>query len=188
VLQADAAALKAGIKPARAIQQVNGKAVASVAEVRAALLSAQGGKITVGQGEAPVTLAVTQQALELPVNAADLCYPFVLSDLRLRYLGSSGDEAGLLRLQQGLALIHFKEYDKALEILRDARVSAVQGVSQGTLDYYTGVCLLHMGNVYLSETLQSFNQALKYPQATLFGPDGPILAPLARQALEDLKP
>jgi hypothetical protein len=122
------------------------------------------------------------------VNAADLCYPFVLSDLRLRYLGSSGDEAGLLRLQQGLALIHFKEYDKALEILRDARVSGVQGVSQGTLDYYTGVCLLHMGNVYLSETLQSFNQALKYPQATLFGPDGPILAPLARQALEDLKP
>jgi len=188
VLQADAAALKAGIKPARAIQQVNGKAVASVADVRAALLSATGGKITVSQGEAPVTLAVTQQALELPVNAADLCYPFILTDLRLRYLGSSGDDSGLLRLQQGLALIHFKEYDKALEILRDARVAGVQGVSQGTLDYYTGVCLLHMGNVYLSETLQSFNQALKYPQATLFGPDGPILAPLARQALEDLKP
>jgi len=188
VLQADAAALKAGIKPGRAIQQVNGKPVASVAEVRAALLSAKGGKITVSQGEAPVTLAVAPQALELPVNAADLCYPFVLSDLRLRYLGASGDEAGLLRLQQGLALIHFREYDKALEILRDARVTSVQGVSQGTLDYYTGVCLLHMGNVYLSESVQSFNQALKYPQATLFGPDGPLLAPLARQALEDLKP
>ena len=109
-------------------------------------------------------------------------------DLRLRYLGATGDDAGLLRLQQALALIHFKEYDKALEILRDARMTTVQGVSQGTLDYYTGVCLLHMGNVYLSETLQSFNQALKYPQATLFGPDGPLLAPLARQALVDLKP
>ena len=188
VLQADAAALDAGIQPGRAIQQVDGKAVASVAEVRAALLAAKEGKLTVSQGGAPVTLAVTQQALELPVNAAGLCYPFVLADLRLRYLGASGDEAGLLRLQQGLALIHFKEYAKALEILRDARVSRVQGVSQGTLDYYTGVCLLHMGNVYLSETLQSFNQALKYPKATLFGPDGPILAPLARQALEDLKP
>jgi len=111
-----------------------------------------------------------------------------LSDLRLRYLGATGDQAALFRLQQGLALIHFKEYDKALEILRDARMTTVQGVSQGTLDYYTGVCLLHMGNVYLSETLQSFNQALKYPQATLFGPDGPLLAPLARQSLEDLKP
>jgi len=188
VLQADAAALKAGVKPARPLLQVNGKPVASVADVRKALLEAKGGKVTVGQGEPPVTLAVTEQPLELPVNAADLCYPFVLSDLRLRYLGTAGDEAALLRLQQALALIHFKKYDKALEILRDARVAGVQGVSQGTLDYYTGVCLLHMGNVYLSETQQSFNQALKYPQATLFGPDGPLLAPLARQALEDLKP
>jgi len=188
VLQADAAALRAGVKPGRPLLQVNGKAVASVAEVRQALLEAKEGKITVSQGEAPIPLAVTQQALELPVNAADLCYPFVLADLRLRYLGANGDAAGLLRLQQALALIHFKAYDKALEILRDARVTSLQGVSQGTLDYYTGVCLLHMGNVYLSETLQSFNQALKYPQATLFGPDGPLLAPLARQALEDLKP
>jgi len=189
VLQADAEAQKAGVKPGRAIQQVNGKPVATVADVRKALMEAKGGKVTVTQGEAPpITLAVTQQPLELPVNAADLCYPFVLADLRLRYLGASGDQAALLRLQQGLALIHFKEYDKALEILRDARMTTVQGVSQGTLDYYTGVCLLHMGNVYLSETLQSFNQALKYPQATLFGPDGPLLAPLARQSLEDLKP
>jgi hypothetical protein len=188
VLQADDAARKAGVKPGKAIQQVDGRPVASVAEVRKALLEARDGRITVSQGEAAATLSVTRQALELPVNAADLCYPFVLSDLRLRYPGASGDEAGLLCLQQSLALIHFKKYDKALEVLRDARVTTVQGVSQGTLDYYTGVCLLNMGNVYLSETIQSFNQALKYPQATLFGPDGPLLAPLARQALEDLKP
>ena len=188
VLQADASAQAAGVKTGRSIQQVDGKAVASVADVRKALREATGGRITVSQGEAPATLPVTRQALELPVNVAWLSYPFVLSDLRLRYLGASGDEAGLLRLQQALALIHFREYDKALEILRDARVTTVQGVSQGTLDYYTGVCLLHMGSVYLSETVQAFNQALKYPQATLFGPDGPLVAPLARQALEDLKP
>jgi len=45
-----------------------------------------------------------------------------------------------------------------------------------------------MGNVYLSEAVQAFNQALKYPLATLFGPEGPLLAPLARQALQDLQP
>jgi len=56
------------------------------------------------------------------------------------------------------------------------------------LDYYTGLCLLHMGDAYLTETQQSFNQALKYPHATLFGSGGPFLAPLAKQALEDLKP
>ena len=192
VLQADAAAQKAGVKPNRPIQQVNGKPAASVAEFRKALEEAAGsgaaGRITVSQGDAPLSLAVTRQPLELPVDSASLCYPFVLADLRLRALGAGGDEASLLRLEQALALMHFREFDKALEVLRDARMVSVQGVSQGTLDYYTGICLQHLGEVYLQETLQSFTQALKYPQATLFGPEGPLVAPLALQALEDLKP
>jgi hypothetical protein len=188
VLQADAAALKAGLKPDRLLVEADGKPVATVADFRAAVAEAKGGRITVSQGEAPVKLAVAAMPLELPVNAQDLCYPMVLADLRLRYLGAQGDEAGLLRLHQALALMHFREYDKALEVLRDARMISTQGVSQGTLDYYTGVCLLRMGNVYLSEAVQSFNQALKYPLATLFGPEGPLLAPLAKQALRDLQP
>ena len=191
VLQADAAAQKAGIRPLRPILQVNGKPAADSAEVRKALAEAVAsgsGKVTVSQGEAPVTLPVAAQPVELPVNAAGLCYPMVLSDLRLQALGASGDRAGLLRLQQALALMHFREYDQALVLLRDARMASVQGVSQGTLDYYTGLCLLHMGDAYLTETQQSFNQALKYPHATLFGSGGPFLAPLAKQALEDLKP
>jgi hypothetical protein len=196
VLQADADAQKAGVKLLRPVQQLNGKPLASVADFQKgleaalapALASGQPGKVTLGQGESPLTLAVTSQAVELPVNAAGLCYPLVLADLRLRYLGASGDEASLLRLQQALALIHFREFDKALELLRDARMVAVQGVSQGTLDYYTGVCLQRLGDAYQAETLQAYSQALKYPQATLFGPDGPLLAPLAGQALDDLKP
>lgn len=191
VLQADAAAQKAGIRPSRPILQVNGNPAAGSAEVRKALAEAVAsgtGKVTVSQGEAPVTLPVAAQPVELPVNAAGLCYPMVLADLRLRALGAGGEEAGLLRLQQALALMHFREYDQALVLLRDARLASVQGVSQGTLDYYTGLCLLHMGDAYLTEAQQSFNQALKYPHATLFGPGGPFLAPLAKQALEDLKP
>ncbi len=188
VLQADAAALKAGIKPGRLLTEAAGKPVANVADFRKALAEARGGTLTVSQGDAPVKLAVAQMPTELPVNAAGLCYPVVLADLRLRYLGAQGDGAALLRLGQALALMHFREYDKALEVLRDARMVAVQGVSQGTLDYYTGTCLLHMGTAYQREAAQSFNQALKYPQATLFGPDGPLLAPLARQALQDLQP
>jgi hypothetical protein len=84
--------------------------------------------------------------------------------------------------------MHFRLFGPAMEVLRDARMTGTKGVSQGTLDYYTGVCLLRLGNVYADIASQSFNQALKYPQATLFGPEGPFVAPLARQALEDLKP
>ncbi|WP_316413921.1 PDZ domain-containing protein [Mesoterricola silvestris] len=188
VLEADSAAQKAGVKPGRTLTEAGGRPVATVADFRKALAEATGGTLTVSQGEAPVKLAVVPMPAELPVNAPYLCYPLVLADLRLRYLGAQGDEASLLRLDQALALMHFREYDKALEVLRDARMVSVQGVSQGTLDYYTGFCLLHMGSVYLRDAAQSFNQALKYPQATLFGPGGPLLAPLARQALQDLQP
>ena len=188
VLQADAAAQKAGIRIGKPLLEAAGKPLASVAEFRKALAETKGGSLTVSQGEAPVKLAVTPMAVELPVNSQEFCYPMVLADLRLRQLGAQGDEEALLRLHQALAFMHFREYEKAQDVLRDARMGAVQGVSQGTLDYYTGVCLLRMGNVYLTEALQAFNLALKYPLATLFGPEGPLLAPLARQALQDLQP
>ena len=187
VLQADSAAQKAGIKPGKPLVEAAGKPVATVADFRKALAEAKG-SLMVSQGEAPVKLAVTPMAVELPVNSQEYCYPMVLADLRLRQLGAQGDEEALLRLHQALALMHFREYEKAQDVLRDARMGTIQGVSQGTLDYYTGVCLLRMGNVYLTEALQAFNLALKYPQATLFGPEGPLLAPLARQALQDLQP
>jgi hypothetical protein len=135
-----------------------------------------------------ITLPLSRQALEIPTNSTRFSYPVVLADLRLRSMGAQGDEAGMLRLNQALALMHFREFDKALEVLRDTRVTLAQGVCQGTIDFYTGLCLLHMGNVYLSEAQQAFTQAMKYPQATLFGPEGPLVAPLAKQALEDLRP
>ncbi|MDP2876120.1 MAG: hypothetical protein Q8O00_08055 [Holophaga sp.] len=187
VMQADDDATRAGIKTAKAILQVNGKAIGTVAEFQKALTETTGGRVDLSQGDATLQLPITQQALEIPLNASNLCYPFLLAELRLRYLGAKGDEAGLLRLNQALALMHFRSFDKAMEVLRDARVMETKGVSQGTLDYYTGLCLLRLGNVYTPEAIQAFTQALKYPQATLFGPEGPLVAPLARQALDDLK-
>lgn len=188
VLQTDVEAAKAGVKPFRAITGLNDKAVTSVAAFRKALREFKGDKLTVTQGELQATLPLRFQPVELPVGASNLCYPFLLADLRLRQAGTKGDEAALLRLQQALALMHFRRFDQALEVLRDTRLGTTQGISQGTVDYYTGICLLRLGNAYLPEAIQALNQALKYPQATLFGPDGPLVAPLAKQALEDLKP
>ncbi len=188
VLQADSAALKAGVKANKSITAVNGKPVASVPAFRKLLKDSPGEKLTLNQGEGNLILTPVLQPVEIPVNAANLCYPFVLADLRLRSLGAKGDEAALLRLQQALALMHFRLYDKAMEVLRDARLSTTQGVSQGTLDYYTGICLLRLGNTYLPEAIQALKQALKYPQATLFGPEGPRVSILAKQTLDDLKP
>lgn len=188
VIQADAQTQRIGLKVGKAITLLNGKPVSDCKAFRQALQDISTGKVQVSQGDVSVTLPLSRQALEIPTNSASFCYPVLLADLRLRSLGAQGDEAGMLRFNQALALMHFREFDKAMEILRDTRVTIAQGVGQGTIDFYTGFCLLHMGNVYLSEAQQAFNQAMKYPQATLFGPEGPLVAPLAKQALEDLRP
>lgn len=186
VLSASETALKAGIQVGKAITQANGKPLPSVQALHQVVEGAKG-TVALSQEGAPVTLPVQIDALEIPMSTSDLCYPAVLAQLRLQYAGAKGDEANLIRLNLGLGLMHFRKYDKAIDLLRDARLSTTSGVSQGTLDYHTGVCFLRLGSAYQAEAMQAFRQALKYPQATLLGPDGPLVAPLARQALEDLK-
>ena len=186
VLSASEAAQKAGIQVGKALTQANGKPLPSTKALRQVLESARG-TVTLSQGGTSATLPIQVEALEIPLGAAELCYPAVLAQLRLQYAGAKGDEANLIRLNLGLGLMHFRKYDKAIEQLRDARLSTVSGVSQGTLDYHTGLCFLRLGSAYQAEATQAFRQALKYPQATLLGPEGPLVAPLARQALEDLK-
>ncbi|WP_243302345.1 hypothetical protein [Geothrix oryzisoli] len=186
VLSASEAAQKAGLQVGKALTQADGKPLPSIQALRRVLEGARG-SVALSQGGAAVTLPVQTEALEIPLGASNLCYPAVLAHLRLLYAGAKGDEANLIRLNLGLGLMHFRKYDKAIEQLRDARLSTVSGVSQGTLDYHTGLCFLRLGSAYQAEATQAFRQALKYPQATLLGPDGPLVGPLARQALEDLK-
>lgn len=189
VLAADPEAQAAGVELRKPILEAGGQPVATVADFQE-LLEKAGDGIEVRQdaGGPVKTLPLRTATLEIPVNAADLCYPLVLADLRLRLLGAAGDEAGRLRLQQALALMHFRRFDKAMDVLREARSGAARGVSQGTYDYYAGLCLQRLGHVYAPEAAQAFRQALQFPHATLFGPDGPRVAPLAQRALDDLNP
>lgn len=186
VLAADEAALKAGIQTGKPLLEVNGR---SVSTVQAALQALEQAKetTTVKQGEQSFTLSTLHDSLEVPLGRPDLNYAAVLANLRLQYLGAKGEEANFIKLNIGLTLMHFRKYDKAIEILRDTHLGATRGICQGTLDYHIGRCFLRLGPAYQTEAIQAFNQALKYPQATLLGPDGPLVAPLAKQALEDLK-
>jgi len=186
VLAAAEPALKAGIQVGRPILQVQEKLVSSTRELQQRL-EGSSGAVQVTQEGVSATLPVQREALEIPLGSPKVSYPAVLAHLRLLYAGAKGDEANLIKLNMALALMHFRKYDKAIELLRDAHLSTVRGVSQGTIDYHTGRCFLHLGTSYQSEAAQAFRQALKYPHSTLLGPHGPLVAPLARQALEDLK-
>jgi len=186
VLAATEPALKAGLQVGKPVLQAQGTPVSSVQMLQQVIGTAKG-PISLVQEGGSSTLPVQTEALEIPLGAPQLCYPMVLAHLRLLYAGAKGDEANLIKLNLALTLMQFRKYDKAIELLRDAKLSTVRGVSQGTIDYHTGLCFLRLGTAYQSEAGQAFRQALKYPQATLLGPDGPLVAPLARQALEDLK-
>lgn len=186
VVAASEPALKAGLLLGKPILQVQGKSVPTALGLRQVMETAKG-PLTVSQEGATTTLPIQLDALEVPLGSTEFSYPAVLAQLRLQYFGAKGDEANLLKLNQALVLMQLRKYDKAIELLRDARLNTVRGVSQGTIDYHTGLCFLRLGSNYQSEASQAFRQALKYPQSTLLGPDGPLVAPLAKQALEDLK-
>lgn len=184
---------KAGIQILKPITQADGKPVTTALALRKALLEAKGDTLPVTQSGLNASLPLTREPLEIPLYAANLCYPFVLVELRLRTIAAKGDESAFLKLNLAIALMHFRSYDKALESLREAKVlgtgrsASVLGLGQGTVNYYTGICLSKLGTVYIPEAIQAFGQAQKFSSSTLFGPDGPLVAPIAKQAAEDLK-
>ena len=186
VLSASEAALKAGIQAGQPLVLANGKPILSVASLQADVEAAQG-TLALSQGGSTLNLSIHPEALELPLGSSGLSYPALLAQLRLLYAGAKGDAANQLRLNLALTYMQFRKYDKAVEMLRETRISSTTGISQGTVDYYTGVCFLHLGSTYQAEATQAFRQALKYPQSTLLGPDGLLVGPLAKLALEELK-
>lgn len=187
VLQADDAARKAGIQVLQPVLTVNDQAVANAAAFHAALSKGRTDRVTVQQPHGTIQVPVGQATVEIPLADPALSYPFLLAELRLRLLGAKGEAAHLLRFQLALALMHYRKFERAVELLREVRLQAGTGVGQGTVEYYTGLCLLRLGAAYYPEAIQAFSQALKHPGATLFGPEGPLVAPLAKQAIEDHK-
>ncbi len=186
VLTASEPALKAGLQVHRPILQAQGKPISTVQGLQE-LLESSKEPMSLLQDGGTTVLPVQGESLEIPLGSNRLCYPALAAHLRLEYAGAKGDVANLIKFNTALILMQFRKYDKAIELLRDARLSAISGVCQGTIDYHTGLCFLHLGSTYQAEAMQAFRQALKYPQSTLLGPEGPLVAPLARQALEDLK-
>ena len=193
VINAGGDAAKAGIQILKPITQADGKPITTALALRKILLEAKGDTLPVTQSGLNASLPLSREPLEIPLYAANLCYPFVLAELRLRTVAAKGDESAFLKLNQAIALMHFRRYDKALELLREAKVlgtgrsPGVLGLGQGTVDYYTGICLSKLGSVYIPEAIQAFGQAQNFSSSTLFGPDGPQVAPIAKQAAEDLK-
>src|SRR5204862_6403019 len=101
---------------------------------------------------------------------------------------AAGDETarGLAARNTGLALLHFRAYDKALaEGLQRASLPPGSGISAGTVDYYRGLCAQRRGDADGART--AWQAAAKAAGSTLEAPDGPSAAAAASRALQSLQ-
>lgn len=198
VIQVDEEARKAGLALHKEISRLNGKPVTRAADMAAILKEIASGEkvpepigeptmIPVSQNAPEFRLGLQWKATEIPLASESLCYPSLLLEIQIRRQAAQGAEAGILRLNEALCFMHFQQYGQALEALRNTKLEDKSGVCQGTVEYYIGLCLQRLGGPCQAEAGEAFQNAMKYPDATFFGPAGPRVAPLARLALADLK-
>ncbi|HYV20123.1 MAG TPA: PEGA domain-containing protein [Verrucomicrobiae bacterium] len=144
-----------------------------------ALQSSEGARTTrITPAEAPALLSLTDPSL---------LYNRALAEYRLRTRAAADETArGVAALNTGLALMHFRAYDKALaEGLQRASLPPGSGISAGTVDYYRGLCAQRRGDA--DGARAAWQAASRAAGSTLESPDGPSAAAAASRALQSLQ-
>jgi PEGA domain-containing protein/PDZ domain-containing protein len=128
----------------------------------------------VAPGESPVVIPLTDPAL---------LYNRALAEFRLRARAASDDlEKGVALLNLGVALMHFRAYDKAMsEGFLRASLPKGPGISDGTVLYYRALCALRRGDP--SAARASFEAAATAAGSTYDSGDGPSAAAAAARML-----
>ena len=176
---------KAGLAAGDVIVSAGGTAVASVADLRAAVVAAKPG--------ASLALEVTganARTVNVPVqNAVDtipLRDPAVMYNIALIQLQEAARTAATpvdrTAAQINLAIVHLRlrNWDQAITALDSAALPASAGVSAGTVLYLTG--LAYEGAGRAADAQAAFKKAAAVAGARL-STDGPLVAPLAQQKL-----
>ncbi|HKN46525.1 MAG TPA: hypothetical protein VJ144_01030, partial [Candidatus Polarisedimenticolia bacterium] len=130
--------------------------------------------VRVAPGDSPVVIPLTDPAL---------LYNRALAEFRLRSRAASDEsERGVALLNLGIALMHFRAYDKAqADGFGRAAIPAGPGISEGTVLYYRGLCALRRGDPAAART--AFQAAAAASGSTLDSGDGPSAAAAANRLL-----
>lgn len=139
----------------------------------------------------PVTLNIANKAvqvtpipaiIELPFTPRVLCPQAVIArlDKISRYA-----EKPLLRSSAKFNLARYfffmNDFQQAFDLFTTIEFPNDYGISRGTLLFYQGLCFQRLN--LKTEAGTSFNKALSYPKATLFGPNGPKVKTWAKTQL-----
>jgi len=129
-------------------------------------------------GEAPAVI---------PLTEAGRLYNRALAEFRLRARAATEETArGVAHLNLGIALMHFRAYDKALsEGLARADLPQGSGIAAGTVQYYRGLCALRRGDPEAARA--AFQAASRAASSTLESADGPSASAAATRALQALQ-
>ena len=190
-------AAKAGLRVGDRLQLVATSKVQSTREALAAMEkeSQRKGGVRVpvvlsvdgGDSVRTVRLAAGEAPSVIPLTEAGLLYNRALAEFRLRARASTEDTwKGVAHLNLGIALMHFRAYDKALsEGLARADLPQGSGIAAGTVQYYRGLCALRRGDPEAART--AFQAASRATGSTLESADGPSASAAAARALQALQ-
>jgi tetratricopeptide (TPR) repeat protein len=180
---------KAGLAVGDLIVSAGGTAVASVADLRAAVLAAKPGSslaVEVSGANARTVSVPVQNA----VDTIPLRDPAVMYNLALLQLQEAARTAPTpvdrTAAQINLAIVHLRlrNWDQAITALDSAALPSGAGVSAGTVLYLTG--LAYEGAGRTADAQAAFKKAAAVAGARL-STDGPLVAPLAQQKLRSAR-
>ena len=176
---------KAGLAAGDVIVSAGGTAVASVADLRAAVVAAKPGSslaLEVTGGNARTVSVPVQSAVDtIPLRDPAVMYNLALIQLQ-EAARTATTPVDRTAAQINLAIVHLRlrNWDQAITALDSAALPAGAGVSAGTVLYLTG--LAYEGAGRAADAQAAFKKAAAVAGARL-STDGPLVAPLAQQKL-----
>lgn len=134
-------------------------------------------------GEAQVQrLSLVEVPDTIPMNDARVVYNKVLLEMEdTLQRATTPFEETVARLNIGVTHIQLGNWDQAFEAITQVRLEETNGVSIGTVDYLTGLCLEAIGR--MDDARSAFERAAQARSSTL-SVDGPRIFLLAERKLE----
>jgi membrane-associated protease RseP (regulator of RpoE activity) len=166
----------------REVEQAIATEIARPAGLKAAVVLA----VDDAEGQRAVRMAPGESPVVIPLRDPGLLYNRALAEFRLRSRAALDDaDRGVALLNLGIAFMHFRAYDKAQsEGFARASLPKGTGISEGTLQYYRGLCALRRGDP--AAALQAFEAAAAQAGSTMDSGDGPSASAAAARLLQTL--
>jgi hypothetical protein len=136
-------------------------------------------------GERTAQVLVASRPQVIPPNDPERAYALVWA-LSAAAIGRLDSEVPtwVLQLNQAAALLHFGEWEAAVELLESIQAPEGAGLSSAMVDYWLGIGLAELGRV--EEARAAFERVLLVPEARYLHDEGALLTPRARARIAGL--